>query len=282
MTARAASQDSLLLNSGFRMPLQGFGLYKVPEADAESLVRLAIEAGYRLIDTAAFYGNEAAVGAAVRGAIGDGLVTREELFVTSKLWNDRQGFEESQQGFADSLDRLGLSYLDLFLIHWPCPARGKYLETWRGFEALLGQGMLRSIGVSNFLPEHLARLLNESETVPAVNQVELHPMMQQNSLREFHAAHGIATQAWSPLARGKALTDPTVLAISEAAGLGSAELILRWLRDSGISAIPKASSAARIEQNFRLPAEPLSPQTMAQLAAVERAERVGSNPAEVS
>lgn len=264
------------------MPLQGYGLYKVPQSETEALVRLAIEAGYRLIDTAAFYGNEAGVGAAVRGAVADGLVAREDLFITSKLWNDEHGFDSSQKAFADSLERLGLDYLDLYLIHWPCPAQDRYRETWRGFEALLTEGKVRSIGVSNFLPEHLARLLEEATVPPAVNQVELHPLLQQAELRRFHAAHGIASQAWSPLARGKALQDPALRELADEFGLAPAELILRWLRESSISAIPKASSAVRIRENFELPEQPLGADLMARMAALDRGERVGSDPRTVS
>lgn len=264
------------------MPLQGFGLYKVPAEEAERLTRLAIKAGYRLIDTAAFYGNEEAVGTGIRAAIADGLVSREELFVTSKLWNDQHGYDSALRGFSESLQRLGLDYLDLFLIHWPSPAQNRYLETWRAFETMARDGQARSIGVSNFLPEHLERLLDSAETIPAVNQVELHPWMQQGPLRAFHAQHGIVTQAWSPLARGKALNDVALLNLAESAGLTVAQLILSWLRDLNISAIPKASSAERIAANFDLPEQRLSPQLLARMAQLDRFERVGSDPRTVS
>ena len=270
------------LNSGAELPLQGFGLYKVPATDTEALVRTAIAAGYRLFDTARFYDNEAALGSAIRRAIADGLVTREELFITSKLWNDEHGFEASQKGFAASLARLGLDYLDLYLIHWPSPAQDKYLDTWRGFEALLAQGQVRSIGVSNFLPEHLDRLLGAADVVPAVNQIELHPLLQQREARAFHESHGIATQAWSPLARGKALQDPSLLALAAELGADPAELILRWLRDSRISAIPKASSAERIRSNLELPQQELSSQVLDRISGLDRAQRVGSDPRSVS
>lgn len=273
---------SVRLNSSFDLPLQGFGLYKVPPAEAEELVRTAIDVGYRLIDTAAFYGNEVEVGAAVRGAIADGVVTRDELFITSKLWNDQHGFEASQKAFTASLDRMGLDYLDLYLIHWPCPAQDKYRETWRGFEALLGSGRLRSIGVSNFLPEHLNRLLADATVPPAVNQIELHPMLQQTEARQFHEIHGIASQAWSPLARGKALQEPALLELAAGLGLEPAELILCWLRENLISAIPKASSTERIRRNFELPQNALDAEVLARIATLDRAERVGSDPRNVS
>ena len=270
------------LNSAATMPLQGFGLYKVPASSAEELTRDAIAAGYRLIDTAAFYGNEEAVGAGIRGAIADGIVQRHELFVTSKLWNDQHGYESALRGFEDSLARLGLDYLDLFLIHWPCPAQDKYLATWQAFEKIAQSGGARSIGVSNFLTEHLTRLLAASDTVPAVNQVELHPWLQQSELRAFHAQHSIATQAWSPLARGKALGDPELQRLAELHGVSVAQLILSWLKSLAISAIPKASSPERISENFAVSAKPLSEQLLAEIASVDRGERVGSDPRTVS
>ncbi|NYE94354.1 diketogulonate reductase-like aldo/keto reductase [Psychromicrobium silvestre] len=268
----------LTLNSGARIPSQGYGVYKVPPQETARLVRQAIDAGYRLIDTAAFYLNEEGVGQAVRQAISDGVVSRNELFITSKLWNDQQGYDSALRGFKESHQRLGLDYLDLFLIHWPAPAQDKYLETYRAFEALAADGVVRSIGVSNFLIEHLERLLQECTVRPSLNQVELHPWLQQGPLRAFHAQHGILTQAWSPLARGQVLNDPGLLELSAELGLPVAQLVLCWLRELGISAIPKASSEARIRQNLELPTMQLSPQTMARIAALDRFQRVGSDP----
>lgn len=271
----------LALNSAARIPVQGYGVYKVPPQETATLVRQAIETGYRLIDTAALYLNEEGVGQAVREAIADGVVRRDELFITSKLWNDQQGYDKALRGFEESRQRLGLEYLDLFLIHWPAPQRDLYRETYRAFEILLADGKVRSIGVSNFLPEHLDRLLQDSSVVPAVNQVELHPWLQQGPLRAFHAQHGILTQAWSPLARGKILADPQLLRLAEESGMSVAQLSLCWLRELGISAIPKASSPERMKQNLELPTAALTAQTMGRIAQLDRHQRVGSDPRNV-
>ncbi|WP_394937862.1 aldo/keto reductase [Psychromicrobium sp. YIM B11713] len=268
----------LTLNSGARIPAQGYGVYKVPPQQTRTLVRQALETGYRLIDTAAFYLNEEGVGQAVREAIADGLVNREDLFITSKLWNDQQGYHKALHGFDESMARLGLDYLDLFLIHWPAPQQDLYRETYQAFEKLLADGRVRAIGVSNFLPEHLERLLQDSSVIPAVNQVEMHPWLQQGPLRAFHAQHGILTQAWSPLARGKLLEDPQLLCLAQELQISVAQLALCWLRDLGVSAIPKASSPERMKQNFELPAEALSPQILARIAQLDRHQRVGSDP----
>ncbi|MCW1249155.1 aldo/keto reductase [Acaricomes phytoseiuli] len=264
------------------IPLQGYGLYKVPPEDAEELTLEAIRAGYRLIDTAAFYQNEGAVGRAVRRAIAEGRVQREDLFITSKLWNDSHGYRQAQRAFQDSLDRLGLDYLDLYLIHWPCPAQDKYLETWRGLEELATAGAVRRIGTSNFLPEHLERLLADADIVPALNQIELHPWLQQTEARKYHARHGIATQAWSPLARGRVLDDPVIVQHAAEQRISPAQLVLCWLRDDGISAIPKASSPPRILENLQLPGTALPTEAKTAIAGLDRGQRVGSDPRQIS
>lgn len=264
--------------STVRLPLQGFGLYKVPADDSAELTYQALLAGYRLIDTASFYGNEAGVGAGIQRAIDEGLLRRDELFVTSKLWNDQHGFDAAKTAYRQSLEKLGLDYLDLYLIHWPAPQQNLFVETFAGLRAIDGSDKPRHVGTSNFLVEHLNRLKAELNDLPDVNQVELHPWLQQRELRAFHREHGIATQAWSPLARGQLLTDPTVQAQAESLAVTPAQLILMWHRDNGISAIPKASSAHRIIENFELPQNPLPNAVVDALDALDQNKRVGSDP----
>ncbi|WP_285724605.1 aldo/keto reductase [Psychromicrobium xiongbiense] len=265
-----------------QLPLQGFGLYKVPPQDAEELAYQAIVTGYRLLDTAAMYGNEEGVGAAVRRAVTDGLVRREDLFITSKLWNDRQGYDSALRAFQESREKLGLDYLDLYLIHWPCPGRDEYVQTWEALLTLPETGQVRQVGVSNFLPEHLDRLADATGVFPAVNQVEVHPWLQQQELRAYHQEHGVTSQAWSPLARGQVLQDPAVMALAESCALTPAQLVLCWLRDSGISAVPKASSTARMRENFDLPPASLSAEIMEAMASLDQGKRVGSDPRNVA
>jgi 2,5-diketo-D-gluconate reductase A len=198
---------TVLLNNGVRMPQLGFGVYRIPDAEAADVVSAALAAGYRSIDTASLYRNEEGVGRALAAA----AVPREELFITTKLWNDEQGYDEALRAFEASRQRLGLEYVDLYLIHWPVPARDRYVATWRALEQLYQDGRVRAIGVSNFQPAHLDRLVRETGTVPTVNQVELHPFLQQPKLRAFHDEHQIATEAWAPLARGGELLSHPVI-----------------------------------------------------------------------
>nr|MBW4096112.1 aldo/keto reductase [Acidobacteriota bacterium] len=238
------------LNNGVRIPSLGYGVYKVPATDATALVSTALQLGYRSIDTAALYANEAEVGTAVREATGsNGWLSREDVFVTSKVWNDQQGYDRTHAAFRTSLAKLGLDYVDMFLIHWPCPEQGLYVETYRALEELYHDGLVRAIGVSNFAIEHLETLLAECTVVPAVNQIELHPRLAQEELRAFHAQHSIATEAWSPLARGSLLEDPTVMSIADRLGVTPAQVILRWHLQLGNIVIPKASSAQRMTAN---------------------------------
>src|SRR6476660_137242 len=229
----------LTLNNGVMMDRLGFGLYKVPPAAAAGLVTMALEAGYRHFDTAAMYGNETGVGKAI-GALSafDGSaggsgelhpsLAREDLFVTTKLWNDDQGYDAPLRAFDTSIARLGLEYVDLYLIHWPCARRGLYTESYRALETLYREGRVRAIGVSNFQPAHLKHLLETAEVVPAVNQIELHPWLQQEELRSKHADLGIRTEAWSPLGRGQVLADPVIQACAAEHGRTPAQVILRW------------------------------------------------------
>ena len=202
-----AQVPNITLNNGAQMPQLGFGVYQVPPAEAAQAVSTALEAGYRSIDTAALYGNEEGVGK----AIAESSVRREDLFVTTQLWNDRQGYDEAQRAFDESLAKLGLDHVDLYLIHWPAPAQDAYVDTWKAFEKLQADGRARNIGVSNFQIPHLRRLFEETDTVPSVNQIELHPNLQQGDLRSFHNEHGITTEAWSPLGQGKGLLEDATL-----------------------------------------------------------------------
>lgn len=269
------------LNNGVFIDALGFGVYKVPAADCAALVSTAIDAGYRTVDTAALYGNEEGVGQAVHAAVAAGM-PREELFVTSKVWNDRHGYDATLAAFGESMDRLGLDYLDLFLIHWPCPEQDLFIPTYQALETLYHEGRVRAIGVSNFEPAHLHRLLDATEVVPAVNQVELHPWLQQRELLALHAELGIATQAWSPLARGQLLDQPALRALAEAHGKSVAQVVLRWHVQSGHLVIPKASSQERIAANLDVFGFELAASDMAVIAAMDSGRRSGSDPNNVN
>ncbi|MFE2646692.1 aldo/keto reductase, partial [Streptomyces nigra] len=237
----------IILNNGVEMPQLGFGVWQVPDDEAERAVATALEAGYRSIDTAAIYGNETGTGKAVAAS----GVPREDVFVTTKVWNSDHGYDSTLRAFDTSVEKLGLEYVDLYLIHWPTPARGTYVDTYKAFEKLLADGRVRAIGVSNFLPEHLERLIEETSVVPAVNQIELHPHLQQHASRDFHAAHGIATEAWSPLGSGKGLLEvPAIVAIARKHGRTPAQVVLRWHLQIGNVVIPKSVTPSRIKENI--------------------------------
>lgn len=265
---------SLTLDDGVQIPQLGFGVFQVPPAETAAAVTRALETGYRHIDTAAAYRNEEGVGQAIAAA---GL-PRDELFVTTKLWNADQGYDSTLAAFDASAQKLGLDVVDLYLIHWPTPARDLYVETWRAFERLKADGRVRSIGVSNFTPAHLRRLFDETGTVPSVNQVELHPHLQQAELRAFHAEHGIATEAWSPLAQGAVLDAPVLTAIADAHGKTSAQVVLRWHIQLGNIVIPKSVTPKRIAENLDLFDFELSDAEIASIATLDRAERTGPDP----
>ncbi|MEV0194530.1 aldo/keto reductase [Kitasatospora purpeofusca] len=270
----APAVPTVSLNNGVGIPQLGFGVFQVPDDATTAAVTAALEAGYRSIDTAAIYGNEAGVGRALAAS----GIAREDLFVTTKLWNADQGYDATLRAFDASLDRLGLEQLDLYLIHWPTPARDLYLDSWRAVERLAAEGRIRAAGVSNFQPAHLRRLLDHSALVPAVNQVELHPGLQQAELRAFHAEHGITTEAWSPLAQGAVLDDPAVTAIAARTGKSPAQVVLRWHLQLGNVVIPKSVTPARIRQNLDVFDFELTEEDLAAVAAGDRDLRTGPHP----
>jgi 2,5-diketo-D-gluconate reductase A len=266
---------NITLNNGVEMPQLGFGVFQVPNDETKAAVTAALEAGYRSIDTAKLYGNEEGVGA----ALAKSGIARDELFVTTKLWNSDQGYDSALRAFEDSLSRLGLEYLDLYLIHWPTPKRDKYVETWRAFEKLLADGRVRAIGVSNFQPDHLARLVAETGTVPAVNQVELHPYLTNEAVRAADAEHGIATEAWSPLAKGgDLLAEETITSLAKKYDRTAAQVVLRWHVQLGNIVIPKSVTPSRIAENLDVFGFELADDDVAALSALERGLRTGPDP----
>jgi diketogulonate reductase-like aldo/keto reductase len=267
---------TISLNDGNTMPQVGFGVWRVSNDEAKSAVAEAVEAGYRSIDTASIYGNEEGVGEAVRAV----SVPREELFITTKVWNDRQGYDSTLQAFDESLARLKLDYVDLYLIHWPMAGSETYRDTWRALIKLKQDGRARSIGVSNFMVEHLQRVIDETGVTPAVNQIELHPRFQQKELSAFHRANGIATEAWSPLGQGTILADETMTAIGRKYGKTPAQVILRWHIDNGFIVIPKSVTPSRIRENVDVFDFSLDADDMRAIEGLDRASgRVGPDPA---
>ncbi|GAA0950711.1 aldo/keto reductase [Kribbella koreensis] len=263
------------LNNGVEMPQLGFGVFQVPDDETTAAVTTALEAGYRSIDTATAYQNEAAVGKAL--AVSG--IAREELFITTKLWNADQGYEQTLSAFERSHKLLGLDYLDLYLIHWPAPELGKYADSWRALEKLAADGVVRAIGVSNFQPAHLEQLASSSSVVPAVNQVELHPYLQQAEVRAYDNEHGIATEAWSPLAKGGSLlTEPIVTALAAKYDRTAAQVVLRWHLQLGNIVIPKSVTPARVRENFAVFDFALTDADLDSLAGLDRGERTGPDP----
>ncbi|MFG3659454.1 aldo/keto reductase [Streptomyces sp. NPDC047706] len=266
----------IILNNGVEMPQLGFGVWQVPDDEAERAVATALEAGYRSIDTAAIYGNEEGTGR----AIATSGVPRRELFVTTKLWNGDQGYDSTLRAFDVSLDKLGLDHVDLYLIHWPLPSKDRYVDTYKAFEKLHADGRIKAIGVSNFLPEHLERLIGETSVVPAVNQIELHPHLQQHAAREFHAERGIATEAWSPLGSGRGLLEvPAIVAIAQKHHRTPAQVVLRWHLQLGNVVIPKSVTPSRIAENIDVFDFSLDTEDLAAISALNEDRRLGPDPA---
>jgi 2,5-diketo-D-gluconate reductase A len=283
----------LSLNNGVLIDQLGYGLYKVPPSEAAGLVAMALGSGYRHFDTAAMYGNESGVARGISsqlgtqaGSGGSGELfpapAREDIFVTTKVWNDHHGYDATLRAFDNSMVNLGLDYVDMYLIHWPCPRRGLFPETYRAMETLYREGKVRAIGVSNFQPAHLDRLMQTAEVTPAVNQIELHPWLQQLELRKIHDDLGIRTEAWSPLGRGHVLADPVVQACAAEHGRSPAQIILRWHIQLGNIAIPKASTEARIRENLNVFDFELSARDMDALGGLDRGQRTGSHPDNVN
>lgn len=261
--------------NGVTIPQLGFGVFKVPSEETRKAVLTALEVGYRHIDTATLYDNEEGVGQAIR----DSGIPREDIFVTTKVWNGDQGSDSTLRAFDASMKRLGLDSLDLYLIHWPTPARDRYVDTWHAMEHLHRDGRVRAIGVSNFQPTHLRRLCTESDTVPAINQVELHPYLQQAEVRRTNAELGILTEAWSPLARGgELLSDPVITAVADKHGRTPAQVVLRWHVELGNVVIPKSVTRSRVEENFAIFDFHLDDDDMKQIAGLDRGMRTGPDP----
>ncbi len=263
------------LNNGVEIPQIGFGVFRVPDSETQPAVASALEAGYRHLDTATIYDNESAVGKAVA----ESGIDRRDLFITTKCWNSDQGLDAARAAFDASTERLGLDYLDLYLIHWPAPANDLFVDTWKTFEALYADERVRAIGVSNFEPAQLQRLLDETQIVPAVNQIELHPWLQQQELRAFHAEHGIVTEAWSPLAAGgDYLDDPAIGAIAAKHAVSPARVMLRWHLDLGNVVIPKSVNPTRMAANLDLFLFRLDDDDHAQISALDSGQRTGPDP----
>ncbi|HEX4670292.1 MAG TPA: aldo/keto reductase [Solirubrobacterales bacterium] len=265
----------VVLQDGVEIPQLGFGVFQVPPGDTQETVEEALDAGYRHLDTAAAYRNEAGVGAAIAAA---GLA-RDEVFLTTKLWNSAQGYDSTLAAFEKSLERLGTDHVDLYLIHWPVPSEDRYLDTWRAFERINEEGRSRSIGVSNFRVEDLERLKREADYLPSVNQIELHPSLQQAELRAWHADHGIATEAWSPLAQGALLDDETIETVAAHHEKTPAQTILRWHLQLGNVVIPKSVTPERIRENIDVFDFELSEDDMAAIARLDAGQRTGPDPA---
>jgi 2,5-diketo-D-gluconate reductase A len=275
MTTNETTIPTLELNDGNRVPQLGFGVFQVEPQDTMDAVLHALNTGYRLVDTAAMYGNEAEVAR----AIADSGLDRSEVFVTTKVWNDDHGRDRTLRAFEGSLERLGFEWIDLYLIHWPAPAQNKYVETWQTLCELKEQGRARSIGVSNFLPEHLERIIDATGVAPAVNQVELHPRLAQPELRRYHDEHEIVTESWSPLGRGALLDDAVIEETAQATQRTPAQVLLRWNVQLGCVVIPRSVRQQRIEENARIFDFDLSQEQMQAIGELDRGERIGPDPA---
>lgn len=270
-------QDTVTLNNGVKMPWFGLGVYKANEgSEVIHAVKTAIAAGYRSIDTAAVYGNEEGVGQAVREAIKEQGLTRDQLFITSKVWNSEQGYETTLQAVEASLKRLDLDYIDLMLVHWP--VKDKYKETWRALEKVLDEGKVKAIGVSNFQTHHLEDLLGSAKMVPAVNQVELHPEFSQTELLEYCQGKHIQLEAWAPLGRGKYSEDDVLNTIGQKYGKTVAQIILRWDLQLGVITIPKSVTESRIVENADIFDFELTAEDMQAINALNKNLRTGPDP----
>jgi 2,5-diketo-D-gluconate reductase A len=268
------ASTNVVLADGNVMPAVGLGVWQMSDDEAAGSAAAAIRSGYRLIDTAAMYGNERGVGLAVRTS----GVARDELFVTTKVWNDDQGYDSTIAAFRKSLATLGLDYVDLYLIHWALAREGKYVDTFRAMLALRSEGLIRSVGVSNFTEAHLSELLDKTGEMPVVNQIELHPRMAQPQMRAFHAEHGIVTQAWSPLGHGTSLDSDEIIKVARKHQRTPAQVVLRWHLQNGVAVLPKSSNAERITANAQLFDFELDEADMSAIDALDTGERMGADP----
>ncbi len=269
------SVPHLVLNNGVEIPQLGFGVFKVPHDETKQAVAAALDAGYRHVDTARLYENEEGVGEAIR----ESGLDRDAVFVTTKVWNDDHGYDATLRAFDASMKRLGLDVLDLYLIHWPQPGRDQYVETWRALERLYLDGRVRAIGVSNFAPTHLRRLLDGSEVVPVINQVELHPYLQQEEVRRVDDELGILTEAWSPIAKGgELLSEDVLLSLADKHGRTPAQVVLRWHVQLGNVVIPKSVTPSRMKENLDVFGFDLDDDDLAAIAGLERDGRTGPHP----
>jgi 2,5-diketo-D-gluconate reductase A len=266
----------LKLNNGQDIPQLGLGVYKLGNDIAAELLHAAFEAGYRRIDTAAFYGNEQAVGEAIR----DSSLPRDEIFVTTKIWNEDQGSARAAEAIDESLERLNIDYLDMLMIHWPKPHLNLFVETWLALEKAVAAGKVRGIGVSNFQPAHLNQIIDSSSTVPAINQVELNPGFQQAEIRQFNSSLGIATEAWSPIARGVFNENPVITELAKKHSKSPTQIIIRWHLDIGNLVIPKTASKSRLAENISVFDFKLDQEDLAAIATLETGIRTGLNPDE--
>jgi 2,5-diketo-D-gluconate reductase A len=271
-----ATVPTLTLNNGVEIPQLGFGVFQIKPEDTVKATTSALEVGYRHIDTAQMYGNEREVGMAVR----ESGIAREDVFVTSKLNNNRLERDDILRSFDQTMTDLGFDYLDLFLIHWPLPAVADYVARWKVMEEIYATGRVKAIGVSNFHPNHLRNLFAASEITPAVNQIEISPFLGQDELRAFNADHEIVTEAWSPIARGKVADDPVIGRIAERLGRSPAQVTLRWHVQRGVVVFPKSVTRSRIEENFAIFDFELEDADMTAISALDRGERTGPNPDE--
>jgi diketogulonate reductase-like aldo/keto reductase len=274
VNSQSGQTPRVSLRPEVEIPQLGFGVFQVPPDETEEVVACALSVGYRHLDTAAAYRNEAAVGQAVHAS---GL-DRSEVFITTKCFNDDHGKEKARKAFKKSLERLELEHVDLYLIHWPVPAHDLYVETWEAFIELQAEGLVRAIGVSNFQPEHLQRIVAETGVTPAINQVELHPHFQQTGLRREHEQLGIVTEAWSPLGQGLALEDPVILQIAEAHSRTPAQIVIRWHLQLGNVVIPKSVTPARMAENFDVFDFHLGNGEMEEIRALDEGRRIGPDP----
>lgn len=274
MSFSTESVPVVTLRDGAKIPQMGFGVFQVPPEDTAAVVDKALATGYRHIDTAAAYENEAGVGQALHAS---GL-ERGDVFITTKCFNDDHGYEQATRALRASLDRLEMDYVDLYLIHWPVPSQDRYVETWKAFIEAQEQGLVRSIGVSNFQPAHLERLVQETGVTPSINQVELHPRLGQQGLRRTHADLGVVTEAWSPLAQGEVLDDPVITSIAEAHERTPGQVVLRWHIQLGNVVIPKSVTPDRIQQNLHVFDFELSDEEMSEIESLDVGERIGPDP----